>query len=107
MIVWSRGLGKQRLPLTLADATLDVQPAHLVMRGTIEPVCWDYAITLGPNDLRDFLRLMATPTTARFLAERSGVLIPFVLKLLAIAPGVILGLAARLLPWRRHAENRS
>ncbi len=94
MIVWSKGLGKQRLPLALADATLVVNPGYLAMEGNIEPVCWDYRIKLGPNDLRDFLRLMATPQTARFLAERKGVLLPFIGSLLVMAPGVVWAILA-------------
>jgi hypothetical protein len=90
VIVWSRGLGKQRLPLELADASLKVEPSELMMEGTIEPVCWRYAIRLGPDDLRDFLALMAKPAVARFLAERPGVLLPFVGRLLLALPGLVL-----------------
>ena len=95
MIVWSRGLGKQRLPLDLAAASLTVTPDHLALKGTIEPVGWDYAIMLSPSDLRDFLKLLARPETARFLSERGGLLIPFILGLVAAAPGLILTLLAK------------
>ena len=103
MIVWSKGLGKQRLPLALADATLVVNPGYLAMEGNIEPVCWDYRIKLGPNDLRDFLRLMAQPQTARFLAERKGVLAPFVGNLLVMAPRVVWAILTQWLtaPFRK------
>ncbi len=89
MIVWSKGLGKQRLPLELSDATLRATPDNLVMEGTIEPVCWRYAIRLSPDDLRDFLKLLADPKTAKFMAEKPGVLIPFVAGLIAIMPRLI------------------
>jgi hypothetical protein len=89
VIVWSKGLGKQRLPLELPDATLRVTPENLVMEGTIEPVCWRYAIKLAPADLDDFLSLMANPTTARFLAEKPGVLLPFVWGLVSIIPRLV------------------
>jgi hypothetical protein len=95
MIVWSRGLGKQRLPLDLAAATLTATPDHLALKGTIEPVCWDYAIMLSPADLRDFLQLLARPETARFLSERGGLLIPLLLGLVAAAPGLILTFLAK------------
>jgi hypothetical protein len=94
MIVWSRGLGKQRLPLDLADASLTSAPDHLVLKGTIEPVCWDYAIMLSPADLGDFLKLLARPETARFLSERGGLLTPFILSLVAASPGLILTVLA-------------
>ena len=89
MIVWSKGLGKQRLPLELPDATLRVTPETLVMEGTIEPVCWQYAIRLSPADLDDFLSLMANPTTAKFLAEKPGVLLPFIWGIVAMIPRLV------------------
>ncbi|MDZ4867833.1 MAG: hypothetical protein SGI91_10965 [Alphaproteobacteria bacterium] len=95
MIVWSRGLGKLRLPLELPAATLHVKPDMLTMEGVIEPVCWRYAIKLGPADLADFLKILARPDTARFLAARGGLLVPFILGLLLRAPGVILSLLFR------------
>ncbi len=89
MIVWSRGLGKLRLPLELPAATMEVQPDVITMSGVIEPVCWRYAIRLGPDDLADFLKVLARPDTTRFLAERRGLLLPFVGRLLLRVPGVI------------------
>ncbi|MBI3678047.1 MAG: hypothetical protein HY243_15670 [Proteobacteria bacterium] len=89
MIVWSRGLGRLRLPLVLPAATLRVTSHELTMEGVIEPVCWNYAIRLSPADLTDFLTIMAKPQTARFLAERGGLLLPFVFNLLRRIPGVV------------------
>lgn len=59
------------------------------MEGVIEPVCWQYAIRLSPDDLKDFLRLLAQPKAAAFLAEKPGVLLPFVLGLIALVPRMI------------------
>lgn len=95
MIVWSKGLGKQRLPLELPAAKLRVSPDCLVMEGVIEPVCWNYSIKLAPDDLKDFLKLMSQRNTAAFLAERSGVLWPFVLGLVAIIPRLLFRLLIR------------
>ena len=89
MIVWSRGLGKQRLPLELPEAILHVKPDMLTLEGNIEPVCWDYAVKLGTADLADFLKVLARPETAKFLAERGGLLAPFILGLIRRAPGLI------------------
>lgn len=102
MIVWSRGLGKLRLPLKLADATLHVEPDLLTMEGEIEPVCWRYAIRLESQDLADFLNILARPETARFLAERSGLLLPFVGRLLLRLPGIVMSL---LFGTRQHQEG--
>ncbi len=90
MIVWSRGLGKQRLPLDLANASLGAEPGYLVLKGVIEPVCWNYALRLTPADLKHFLRLMAQPETARFLSQRGGVLLPFLAGLMVRLPGLAL-----------------
>jgi hypothetical protein len=97
MIAWSKGLGKQRLPLELSVATLKVYPGHLAMEGIIESVCWNYSIRLSPNDLRDFLKLLAESKTAQMLAERPGVLGPFLLGLIAIVPRLIVKLLTRMM----------
>ncbi len=105
MIVWSRGLGRQRLPLDLADATLGAEPGHLVLEGVIEPVCWNYAIRLAPEDLKNFLKLLAEPQTARFLSQRGGVLLPFVMGLIAAAPGLLVGFLAKRLGLTPKGEQ--
>jgi hypothetical protein len=95
MIVWSRGLGRQRLPLDLPAATLSVTPDNLVFEGVIEPVCWRYAIRLSAGDLAAFLKLLADPKTAHFLGEKPGVLAPFILRLAVLAPRLLLKTLAR------------
>jgi hypothetical protein len=62
------------------------------MEGTIEPVCWQYAIRLSPADLDDFLSLMANPTTAKFLAEKPGILLPFICGMVAMIPRLVFGM---------------
>ena len=86
MIVWSKGLGKQRLPLELPAASVSATADALLLEGTIEPVFWRYAIRLAMPDLNAFLALMAQPATAKFLAEQPGILLPFVLRLVAAVP---------------------
>jgi len=105
MIVWSRGLGKQRLPLDLADASLSANADHLTLKGTIEPVCWDFAVMLSAADLRDFVKLLAKPETARFLSERGGLLMPFILRLIVAAPGLVLKLLTTRLRAALHKEE--
>ena len=108
MIVWSRGLGKQRLPLDLADASLSADTDHLTLKGTIEPVCWDFAVMLSAADLRDFLELLAKPETTRFLSERGGLLMPFILRLIGAAPGLVLKfLATRFRAVLGKGEDRA
>lgn len=90
MIVWSKGLGKLRLPLHLADATVKVEPQRMLLEGVIEPVCWNYAIKLSPADMRAFLAILSTPDTAKFLAEERGLLFPFILRGIAMLPSLTL-----------------
>ena len=97
MIVWSKGLGKQRLPLELSAASVSATPEALLLEGTIEPVCWNYAIRLSPDDLNDFLALMAQPATAKLLAGQSVILLPFVMRLVAAVPRLLLKM---ILPQR-------
>ena len=55
-------------------------------------MCWDYAIMLSAADLRDFVQQLAKPETARFLSERGGLLMPFILRLIVATPGLVLKL---------------
>ena len=47
---------------------------------------------LDLEDLADFLDILARPETAKFLAERGGLLLPFVGRLLLRAPGILVSL---------------
>ncbi|GIK50149.1 MAG: hypothetical protein KJZ75_16200 [Hyphomonadaceae bacterium] len=102
MIVWSKGLGKQRLPLDLGAAELSVESDYLKMTGVIEPVCWNYAIRLGVTDIAAFLKFMSRPMTARYLAQREGLLGPLVLGLLRQAPRLIVVTIAAHFSRDRH-----
>jgi hypothetical protein len=92
MIVWSKGLGKKSLPMDLAVARLSVGDDHLLMDGSIDEVCWEYTMKLYPEDLGDFMRLLAHPKTARFMAKKGGLLVPFVVRLVMFAPMLVLAL---------------
>ncbi|MDE2466915.1 MAG: hypothetical protein KGO02_24845 [Alphaproteobacteria bacterium] len=70
------------------SATSDV----LLLEGMIERVCWRYAIRLGVADLNDFLAVMAQPVTAKVLAERPGLLLPFIFRLFAAVPRFVFAL---------------
>lgn len=106
MIVWSKGLGKQRLPIDLGEAVLNIEPNHLKMTGVIEPVCWDYAIRLAVPDIAAFLKLMSRPMTARYLAQRGGLLGPLVIGLLMQAPHlIVVVLASKIARHRRKGEE--
>jgi hypothetical protein len=92
MIVWSKGLGKQTLPMELEQATLRVAPDHLAMDGLIESVYWNYTMRLYPDDLGNFMKVLADPKTAWFLAGQRGILLPFILKLCVFIPKLSLSL---------------
>jgi hypothetical protein len=107
MIVWSKGLGKQRLPLELVDATPRFTREYFAMEGVIEPVCWNYSVKLSPVDFLAFLSLMSNKTTVQFLAERGGILLPFVARLIRIIPGLVLKILVEktLLIFRRKGQS--
>jgi hypothetical protein len=105
MIVWSKGLGKKSLPMELEQARLSVASDHLAMDGNIESVCWEYTMKLYPDDLGDFMKLLAHPKTARFMARRSGLLLPFIVRLVMFAPILVLALVkARVLRSARKVQ---
>lgn len=86
MIVWSKGLGKQRLLVELPKTELGQEPEYLTMDGEIESVGWKYTIRLTPKDMADFLSQMSKPEAARFLARTKGLLWPLVGGLLRELP---------------------
>jgi hypothetical protein len=96
MIVWSRGLGKMRLPIELAEARMKIEPDLLMMEGVIVPTCWNYSIKLTQNDLNSFLRLVSDKTTIQYLSQKGGVLAPFLLGLIAALPKIIFKIAISL-----------
>lgn len=89
MIVWSKGLGKQRLPIELKDSELSREPDYLMLKGIIEPVFWNYSIKLSPQDLAAFLTLLSHRETITYLAEHKGILMPFLFRLIGMLPGLI------------------
>ena len=64
-------------------------PASLVMEGKIEPVRWQCAIKLAPADSGDFLDLKANAKAAKFLAEKPGILLPFIWGMVAMIPRLV------------------
>lgn len=88
MIVWSKGLGKQRLLVELPKTELGQEPDCLTMDGEIESVGWKYTIRLTPRDMADFLRQMSKPEAAKFLARNKGLLGPLVGGLLRELPAL-------------------
>jgi hypothetical protein len=72
------------------------------MDGTIESVYWQYTMKLFPADLGDFMKVLANPKTAWFLAEKRGLLLPFLMKLCLFIPK----LTGRLLVARTVGKLR-
>jgi hypothetical protein len=102
MIVWSRGLGKLKLPMELKDANLRVAERFLALEGTIEPVCWKYRVELYPKDIRAFAKLLADKRTAQLLARERGLLLPLLGNLLIM----VVKLPAKILwSWIRGQRH--
>lgn len=81
-------------------------PDYLAMDGLIESVYWQYTMKLYPNDLGDFMKVLANRKTAWFLAGQRGILILFILKLCAFIPKLSLSLLwARTIGKLRRRED--
>jgi hypothetical protein len=69
MILWSKGMGKLVLSLRLRDRSgMASRDEGLVIEGVMgQPTYWDYAVTLGEEDVLDFLELLKQPQPTRFV----------------------------------------
>jgi hypothetical protein len=71
MTLWSKGLGKLVLRMSLAErsATHD-KDGKLVIDGTMgAPTHWDYSVTMRESDVLDFVNLLKQPAPVRFVVE--------------------------------------
>ncbi len=79
MTLWSKGLGKLVLRMSLADrSSADDRDGKLVIDGTMgSPTHWDYAVTMVEDDVLDFVELLKKPAPVRFVveAESTGLLV--------------------------------
>jgi hypothetical protein len=79
MILWSKGLGKLVLRMSLAERTsTSAKDGNLVLDGTMgPPTHWDYSVSMSEADVLDFVELLKQPAPVRFVteAEAPGVLV--------------------------------
>ena len=75
MRFWSKGLGERELVIDLSKGNLTLEEGNVFMRGTIvEPVNWNYEITLFPEDVRGILRVaLSIQGISYFMKNISGV----------------------------------
>jgi len=92
MIVWSKGLGKQSLPIELDKAEVRLESECICVDGIIEPVWWQYTITLTASDLMHFLNMLSSTKTASFVAREKGVFWLLMGRLARFIPQVLAGL---------------
>ena len=71
MILWSKGLGKLVLRMSLAErSSTDDRDGNLVIGGTMgPPTHWDYAVRMSEDDVLDFVELLKQPASVRFVVE--------------------------------------
>jgi len=71
MILWSKGLGKLVLRMSLAErSSASHQDGKLVIDGTMgAPTHWDYAVKMNEDDVLDFVELLKQPAPVRFAIE--------------------------------------
>lgn len=74
MRFWSKGLGDKQLVIDLSRGNLSNEPNNeVVMRGIIvEPVKWNYEVTLFDTDVRGILRVALTPQALIYFAKNIG-----------------------------------
>ncbi len=75
MRFWSKGLGERELVIDLSKGNLTLEEGKVFMRGkVVEPVNWNYEITLFPEDVRGILRVaLSIQGMGYFLKNISGV----------------------------------
>ena len=75
MRFWSKGLGERELVIDLSKGNLTLEEGKVFMRGNVvEPVNWNYEITLFPEDVRGILRVaLSIQGIGYFLKNISGV----------------------------------
>jgi len=71
MILWSKGLGKLVLKMQLAERSSTThRDGKLIIDGTMgPPTHWDYAVTMGEDDVLEFVELLTQPAPVRYLVE--------------------------------------
>lgn len=79
MDLWSKGLGRRVLSLSLAEReSIETRDADFVVSGVMHaPTFWDYEVTLDRRDVVEFLDLLQRPDAVRFVAvdaERGRIL---------------------------------
>jgi hypothetical protein len=74
MDLWSKGLGRRVLSLTLGERELLAEKDdYLVIEGVMHaPTYWDYQVSLEEDDIVEFLELLQKPDSLRFLATTEG-----------------------------------
>jgi len=83
MRFWSKGLGERQLVIDLSRSNITSEPNNEVMiRGIIvEPVKWNYEVTLYDIDVRGILRVAFTWQALVFFSKNIGGLFKFFTRL--------------------------
>lgn len=70
MDLWSKGLGRRVLSLTLGERDLLAENSgYLVIEGVMHaPTYWDFQVSLEEDDITEFLELLLKPDSLRYLA---------------------------------------
>ncbi len=73
MDLWSKGLGRRVLSMTLGERErLAAVGDCIVIEGTMHaPTYWEYQVSLDEDDILEFLELLQQPDSLRFLATNA------------------------------------
>ncbi len=71
MILWSKGLGKLALYMSLAErSSTNETDNKLKVEGTMgAPTHWDYSVNMGEDDVLDMVELLKQPAPVQFVVE--------------------------------------
>lgn len=71
MILWSKGLGKLVLRMSLEErSSTSDKDDKLFIEGTMgAPTHWDYSVSMSEEDVLDFVELLKQPAPVRFIVE--------------------------------------
>jgi hypothetical protein len=82
MRFWSKGLGERELVIDLSRGNLTREEGKVCMRGIIvEPVAWNYEVTLFPEDVRGILRVMLSPQALLYFFKNIPGVVTFFVRL--------------------------
>ena len=72
MKIWSKGLGTMVLNMNFRNFYVEIEDGNLLIKGQIiDPVMWDFVITLGKDDIRGLANIIFKGHFLAYLGKNS------------------------------------